>query len=192
MKVSSLIVVLAIASSAVVSGKFLQQRSTVATQADSLSGLRMQVRQLRAERTSLINVLSEFPASGPLLSGTDVLTGRTTTFDSLTTGLFYLLSPTCPACDANYGYLDSLATIHKVSNILGIVRDSGSDSLAVYVGDRKLAFTVLHSITGYLDHLVPRHGTPITAVIVSGKLLFLISGRISPEEKQEINAILIE
>lgn len=191
MKLSGLIVILAIASSAIVSGKFLQQRRMGATDADSLKALRMQVRQLRAERSSLVNVLSTFPASGSLLSGTDVITHRTLTFDSLTTGLFYLLSPTCPACDANYGYLDSLARVHGVSNVTGIVRDSSSDSLAAYVGGRRLQFSVLHSISGYLDNLVPRHGTPITAVVVSGKLLFLISGQISPEEKQEIRAILV-
>lgn len=154
--------------------------------ADSLAtALSVDKRAAAAERTALVRALAEMPPFRPFLSG--VLTSDTTvrvTYD-VADGVYYLISPTCPACDINYPFLDSLARKSRL-RVVAISRDASPSDLSRYVRERAVSLPFLASPSGYVDHITPRWGTPLSVIVLDGKLHSIVPGRLDETVQQDL------
>ncbi len=157
--------------------------------ADSLVGALSADKKTAAyERAALIRSLGRMPLSQPFLSGIPSFDSTTRITYEPADGVYYLISPTCRACDINYPFLDSLAR-HTRLRVVAISRDASPSDLYRYVEDRKFTFPLLAAPAGYVEHITPQWATPLSVIVLGGKLHSIVAGRLDDNTQRDLFAL---
>ncbi len=102
-------------------------------------------------------------------------------------GVYYLVSPSCPACAINIPFLDSLSR-RGTLQVVVVSRDATVSELRQYARSLGSALTFVANPQGYVERVIPRWLTPVSLIILGGKLRSIIPGRLEPAEKSELLA----
>ena len=181
---------------AVISNVVLASRSIVVEQrlnnrarlTDSVATAERQLTsRVERERNALVRTIRDLPVFQPFLSGRTHTDSVPFSLKRPVDGVYYLVSPRCGACALNLPFLDSLSR-HGALRVVAIARDASPSELLNYAHSNGTALTFVADPGGYIESVIPRWATPITAVVLHGKLTSIIAGQIGNEEKQELLA----
>lgn len=161
---------------------------TVRTGDSATAMLSREKASLTQERAALVRALAGMPLIVPFLSGVSAADSTMVTIEGPTDGVYYLASPSCAACAANLPFLDTLAR-RKTLRVVVIVRDASASELSQYAQAHESSLLFLSRPSGYIEQVTPRWATPLSVVVLGGRLQSIIVGRLSASEQRELMAI---
>jgi hypothetical protein len=165
----------------------IERRQALAIRAIDSSWLttRESEKLLRLERAALVTAIGDLPTFAPFIAGYAASDSQMINIEAPLDGLYYLLSPTCPACRQNLPFLDSLAATGTLK-VLGFAREATVEQLRLYKERERTNLEIVADPMGYIEAITPRSVTPLSVIVFRGRVAAMVNGRLSERDKEEL------